>query len=559
MQSQPQFADIDFEGSNVNVILDLLAANSQLNLFYEHMAMNESFLNSALLKSSVISKAKELGYTPRSARASKATVNIELTGVSGSPAGILVPRGTRFSGKGIDGNTYQFVNLEARTLVLDGGSYKVPNVEISEGKLFTVEYQYTGVEKTFRIPNANVDTTSMVVNVKTSAGTEFYTEFFRADSIIGLKQTSNAYYIQQSGKGEFEIYFSDGSVSAGLSHGNIVIIDYLVTNGEVANNVSVFTLGTQLYSLATQIVTTVLNSIGGSAMEGIESIRDNAKRSFVTQYRSVVATDYETNILADFPNVTSVITWGGEDAIPKSYGKVFCSVVTSDLLPITSFEKARIVTAIKKRNVINITPVITDPQVINIVLNGYVRLNRLMTSQPPESISAATLSKISTYNSTNLRKFGGAFQYSELSKAISLIDQSISGVVLDMTCNQAITLQLGLVSDYTVLFSTELRSGSISSSSFYTPNNIHAATLIDVNGQIFYKYESGSTNYLSAAIGSVNYTTGEVTLLATNLTPTDGTKLLTISATPAKAEMAPKFNQILNIDVNKTKLSVVSS
>jgi hypothetical protein len=565
MQGNPEFSDINFEGSNINVIMDLLAVNGQLQLFYEHMGLNESFLTSALLKSSVISKAKELGYTPRSSKAAKAVVNVSMQGITNNPAGIVIPRGTRFTGSGTDGNSYTFVNTDSGTLLknVTTGHYEINNLEISEGKLYTVEYEYDGIIKTFRIPNIGCDTSTMIVTVKTSAGTNYYVDFHKADSILNLNSTSTAYYLQQSGKGEYEIYFGDGTVSAGLSVGNIIIINYLVTNDSVANNITSFDISTALYAQLDPIinvVSTVLTSSGGTIYEDIESIRDNAKKTYVTQYRSVIETDYEQNILMDFPEVKSVTVWGGENNVPKMFGRVFCSVVTTNLLPVSQNTKDRIISAIKKRNIINISPVIVDPNVITIAMTGYIRVNRFMSTLPPETITSGALTKISMYNSESLRKFGGIFQYSELSRIISNIDQSISGVVINFECQQPLNLISGVNSDYTIKFYTEIRPNEITSSGFNIVGVSDVAKLVDKDGLLYNEFTSGTKKYLSASsIGTINYTTGEIIIKSFKVTPVDGSSRIVISVKPSKTEVYPQFNQILNIDINKTNISVVSN
>jgi hypothetical protein len=564
MSAQDAFQDINFEGSNVNVLLDLLAANSQLYLFYQHMGLSESFLDSALLKSSIVSKAKELGYTPQSAKSARAIIDVTISGVFNTPPGILMSRGTKFSGKGVDGNTYEFVSLSDVNALqtIDPTVYTYSGLSISEGRLYNVQYTVDATTKIFRIPNLGVDMSSLIVTVQTSSTINFTEEFFKSESIVGLNQSSPVYYTQMNGSGEYELYFGDGFISKALIPGNIISVSYLVGNRDLGNGISVFTVNSSLYPNVTSTAVCTETSNGGATEESIERVRDNAKKSYAAQYRSVTPHDYSTHIIQDYPHLKSVQVWGGEDNDPPMVGKVFCSVLPEDLRPLSTESKKVLEQVIKQRSVMSIKPVIIDPEIITITLDGYVRSNRHLTVSTPETLHSQVLTKISYYNDTYLKSFGGNFQLSTLTALIDKVDPSFTGTVLQISMKISLPVTAA-ASTYKYKFRTEIQPRSIQSTNIIIPSYSadQQFRLTDVDGKLYgYYIKSDQTVfYTSEVYGTVDYITGEVIL--SNFKPTMilGETQFAITATPKHSEVISVFNQVLSIDINKTTVSILAS
>lgn len=563
MSSQDKFIDIDFEGSNINVLLDLLASNGQLYLFYQHMGLNEAFIDSALLRSSIISKAKELGYLPGSAKAASARVNLSLSNVANTPNGIYIPYGARFTGKGSDGKTYTFVTLKDYTAVKSAVStvYTCNNIDIFEGRLYTFEFTVDMSKKTFVIPNKDIDISSLIVTVKTSSTINYTEEYFRADTLLDVTTETNAYFLQQGSSGEYEIYFGDGIISKKLESGNIVRINYLVTNKELGNGIGGFDFIESVYPNIVPAVTVQYSSFGGADEESTEDIRINAKKSYTSQYRSVTPYDYIIHIKQDYPNVRSVHVWGGEDNDPPQLGKVFCSLATDDLTPLSNEAKNSVISVIKKRNVIGIKPVIVDPEIITVFLDGYVRTNRHLTTVDPQTLKNSIISQISYYNDAYLKKFGSNFQFSTLVKLIESIDPSFEGTVMDIFMELE-KRYLGVAATYTFNFRTGIREKTLTSNKMKLLDQSATIewTLTDKEGSIYgyYLNEDNQVQYTTKPYGTVNYTTGLVTLSNINPTIVDGTTSIRVAAQPKRNEVISSFNQVINIDINRCSATITS-
>ena len=333
LKAQTEFKDYDFEGSGMSILLDTLAYNTHYLGFNANMLANEMFLDSASLRSSIVSHAKTLGYEVTSCRAPKATINISLTTTDATKT---MPAGTAFDTT-VDGTSYQFVTISDVTGANSGTSVNFDGTEIYEGTYITTKYTVdsSDVEQRFLLGDNRADTTTLTVKVQNSSSDSTTTTYTRATDISQLTSTSTVYYLQEVDVGRFEVYFGDGVVSKALTDGNIVVLSYVVTNKSEANGATTFSSAGAIDG-ATPVNTTLVSAaFGGAEPESLTSIKLNAPLDYASQGRAVTTEDYKVYVRKLFANTQAVSVWGGEDGSydtstgvsdTPEYGKVFISV-----------------------------------------------------------------------------------------------------------------------------------------------------------------------------------------------------------------------------------------
>lgn len=567
LQSQTEFQDYNFEGASLNILLDILAANSHYYAMYSNMMANEMFLDSAQLRSSVASHAKTLGYIGRSVQSAKAIVSVNLTNVPGTPSSVLVPRGFKFLGNN-DGTTLEFITVEDTYLqpTSTPGQYSLPSIDILEGKLQTYSWTVSGEStQRFVIPTKNIDTRYVRVVVQQSA-TNLYREVYTsASKILDLTSSSKIFFIQETSDGNWEIEFGDGVLGYQPQAGNIVQIEYLRPTIGAGNGISEFNISTPIFSGATHTITTVSSASGALGREDIESIRLNSKRNFAAQERSVVPGDYETNIRIDYPSVLDVKAWGGEDNDPPIYGKVFISILNSDLSKLTVSQKNAIAAQIKKRNVINIRPEIIDPELESIRISGHVRYNEKTLDILPADLKTNVINAIQSYGYENLQGFDKMFSYSEMLKYITSADVNVKSVDVKFYPGLYIT-PTGTAATFSVNFRNEITPGSIWSAAFQqgTPvaNKFYHLGDDGLGNIKMYSVVGGDLSTKTEIVGNfgtVNYATGLLAIQNFNPTLLNNTVTLKIESQTTGHELIPFFNQILFIDSENLKIEVIPS
>ena len=325
LSQQDEFRDYDFEGSGMSVLLDLMAYNTHYLGYNANMLANEMFLDSADLRASVVSKAKQVGYTPTSSTSADAVVDVVVNDATGSS--LTMTRGTKFTTT-VNNISYSFVNNSELSITPLDGVYKFSNVKLNEGTLLNFKYtaNSSDTDQRFIIPNNNVDTTTLTVKVQESSTDTTTNTYTLATGITGLDSTSKVYFLQEIENGRYEIYFGDGVLGKAISDGNIIIMDYIVCNRNAPNGATTFTLSGTLGGFSDATVTTISNSTNGSGPESIESIKYNAPRDYTSQDRAVTADDYKVLVKSLYANAQSVQVYGGEDAATPEYGKVFISI-----------------------------------------------------------------------------------------------------------------------------------------------------------------------------------------------------------------------------------------
>ena len=579
LKGQTEFTDFDFEGSGMSVLLDTLAYNTHYNAFMANMAANEMFLDTAVKRNSVTSHAKALGYTPVSATAATAYVDVAVN--DANTASVLMPAGYAFNTT-IDGVTYQFVNTTARTLQPTAGVYNFANIDIHEGSWVTTKYTVntTDADQQFILNNDNVDISTLLVQVVNSASDSTTTTYTKANNLVEVKSTTTAYFVQETLEGEWEVYFGDGIVGKALVDGNIVNLSYVVTNGTASNSAKAFTASNSISGFSNISVTTVTAAANGATPEGIDKIKYNAPFSYAAQNRTVTASDYKAIIPQLYSNVKAIAVWGGEYNSPAVYGKVYVSILPNTGTVLTTSTKASIVNLLTDYNVVSVTPVVIDLETTKVIPTVNFKYDANATSKTKEALATLVTAAINNYSTTSLEKFEQVFRYSPFTTLIDEADPAILSNITTIKMSKTFIPTLASALKYTISFSNKLyhpydgynkiltgvvAGGILSSSGFTITGDANTYYLEDDgSGLVNAYYISGTSKvYLtSGSVGTIDYTTGDVVLTKINIGSVgnvDGAASTAIRLTvqPASNDVVPVRNQILEID--STNLSVTGS
>lgn len=466
LKQQSEFTDYDFEGSGMQVLLDILAYNTHYNAYYLNMLANESFLDTAQLRDSVVSHAKNLGYIPRSASAAKATLNFTIETNDSTPGQLTIPRGYVFRSNLIDNKFYNFVVLSDVTATKANTKYYYEELDIYEGELVSIVYTQnnsTNPKQAFTIPSEFVDTTSINVTVTTNSGGIDTSTYIKVENILDVDANSAVFFVTETAEGKYRVSFGDGVVGKQIPDNSVVTISYLVTNGELANFADSFVMTTAISGYTTGTVEVLANASGGGAKETVDSIKFNATSQFATQNRLITFKDYETYILQNYSKIDSISVWGGEDNDPPVYGKVFVSMKPKSDYYISEYEKQRIIDdIIKPVSIVAVQTEIVDPEYlyINSVVN--VQYDKKKTTLTAEAIKTLIRNTIISYKNANLNKFGSKLIHSKLEKAIDGVDlNSIIGSDSTFRLEKRFEPSLGITKPYQIKFNTKLHRGTI--------------------------------------------------------------------------------------------------
>jgi len=578
LRAQNEFTDYDFEGSGMSALLDVLAYNTHYLGFNANMLANEMFLDSASLRSSIVSHAKTLGYVTTSARAAKATVDVTLNTNSAS---LTMPAGTVFNTT-VNDVSYQFSTITDATKSNTGNSIPFTGTDIYEGSFITTRYTVNSsdIDQRFLLTDNRADTSTLIVKVQTSSSDSTTNTFTEATDITQVTTGSNVYFLQEVEAGLFEVYFGDGVIGTALSDDNIVILTYVVSNKSAANGASVFTNAASIASVTDVAVATSATATAGSELESLASIKYNAPLDYASQGRCVTAEDYKVYAKKYFTNTQSVQVFGGEAGSFDSsigvvstpeYGKVFISIKSTTGNDLTAAEKTQLITDLAAFTVASITPVIVDVQTTKLILQVSFKFDSSKTTKNSSSLETLVTSTLRSYNNNTLGQFEGMFRYSKLAGLIDDTDTSITGNITNVTLAHNLTPSLSTLKSYTIQFNNKfynphdghnsVAGGIISSTGFKISGDATNIMFFDDNGSgilRLYYIVAGVRIYQDETIGTVDYTIGKIIIDNINITTisdVDGaaSSIIRITATPDSNDIVPVRNQILEIDfVNST-------
>ena len=560
LSQQNGFTDYNFEGSGMSVLMDLLAYNTHYQAFHANMLANEMFLDTTLLRASAVSHAKALGYLPTSMKASNALVTVTVKGVPITQTSLTMTAGSVFT-TSVNDTSYQFVTIADHTATSDTGTFQFDDIPIFEGT--RVNYTYTvdstNLEQQFLIPSSSVDTGTLVVRVQTSAS-DTTTETYKLNTdFTTLDTNSKVYFLQEVEEGRFEVYFGDGVFGYKPIDGNIIILDYVVTNGALADGASAFTAASTVggYSNVTALATA--SASGGGFAETVDSIKFNAPLKYASQGRAVTPDDYKSILPSVYTNIKSVSVWGGEDNDPAIYGRVYISIRPKTGTTLTSTTKNQIITSLKKYNVASITPVIVDPEILQLVLTTTVKYNSTLTTKTASDIKALAETTISTFNTNNLEKFDSVFRHSNLLLDLDASDISILSSTVAVKLKRNVSVTLNASTKYTINFNNAA----------YHPTNNHSQTVVESGGfflagntnvqyidddgagniRTFYLLGGTTKTVTNAQAGTINYNTGQIVLTSFNISSVQAASgNLEVTLKPDSNDVIPVRNQVIEID-----------
>lgn len=564
LRGQEQFQDYDFDGSSFSILLDLLAYNTHYHGIYTNLAVNEMFLDSASKRSSAVSLAKMLGYTPTSAACAKAYVNATITAPTYNPDVVTLPAGQPFL-TSIDGVAYTFYNTSDVTTVAAGGFYTFSNVELIEGTPLVYNY-YIANGQRYVIPNKNIDLTTLKVKLRDTATDDSYIVFTKAESMTSLDSTTKAYFIKELDDGLYEIYFGDGIVGYKPVDGNYLTIEYYVSSLEAPNGANTFSYsGSAILGSGLTVVASAA-AYGGSSPETIESIKYNAPRLYAAQNRAVTTEDYKSLIYKGFPQAESVVVWGGEDNDPPIYGKTFICVKPIDTNKLTQAQKDYIKNnIIAPKSIVSITPEFIDPEYFNVQINVTAYYNAKISDKTPAQLETIIRESIYAYDDENLKKFDGIFRYSQIVGLIDDSDQAIVNNTTKISVRREFTPRYNKSSEYKLnmispIYRSTIPAESVMTTGFYIPNsaNIH---YIDDDGignlRLFYLDANQNKNIVDSTIGAVNYSTG--TLVVRNLTITSmADAKFEFILKPESYDVVTAYNQIVQVARDYLSVNVIN-
>ena len=567
LKNNTQFKDLDYEGSNINVLLDVLAYNTYLNAFYTNMVASEMFLDTAQLRDSVVSHAKELNYAPRSFASAQAQITVAITPTS-NVTSIVVPKYTSFTSR-VGSNTYTFSTEDTQILISSSNGTYSTQLTIFEGTLLTESFviSTSNNQQRFVISNPTVDTSSVDINVYEDGGQNIIS-YVKKEKIINLTPTDPIFFIQGAENQQYEIIFGDNVFGRRPKDGSTVVVKYRASSGELPNGALEFAVDSAIDGHTNIQVTGLTTSSGGAISESIDSIRYNAPRNFQAQDRAVTIDDYEVLLQSKFSDIQAISAYGGEDVNPPQFGKVFIAVDLYDTEGASDARKAVFKQYILDRSPVTINVVFVNPSFMYVKIITNVYFNTRNTNQTAFDIATATRAAISNYSSTTLETFKASLYYSNL---VNEIDQSDSSIVSNDTTVHIIKRfvpNTGVSNIIDIETFNELQSttgvsvsttdphygGTLTSSNFIYQNT-RCILVDDMLGNIYIAaVRTGYVDILRKT-GTIDYVVGRVNLNDFNITSFEG-NYIELVLVPKSKNINGYKNTLLVIDNQDVTVNV---
>ena len=471
LSSQDTLKDYNYEGAALSNLLDLLSYNTQYNAYYLNMVANEMFLDSALMRDSVVSQAKTLGYTPKSSIAPTATITLKVNQVTDSS--LTLPKFTNFLSEAIDGVNYNFVTSESTTVNVTSNTAIFSNIEIKQGTPVNLSYTVNNTITKFKIPDINADTSSLTVTVVESLSNNYSEIYTLASNYTTLDQNSKVYFLQEGIGGYYEIYFGNNVLGKQISVGNIINLSYIVTQGTSAVGANNFVLMDAVGGYSNTVLTPVVSTNSGSAKESIDSIKFQAPKAYAAQGRAVTKEDYIAALQQNKLGITfdAVNVWGGQENDPPVYGQVFISAKPNGGYTFTETQKQNILDlVIKPISVMTVEPVFVDPDYTYIQITANVLYDPKKTPLTSGQLSDAVKAAISNYSVQSLNTFNSTFSATDFNDTIKSVDSSILANEISIQLQKKIYPNLGTPTSYKLYYGAPLKKGIFQSGITTSPS-----------------------------------------------------------------------------------------
>ena len=574
LKSQSQFSDYDFEGSSLTVLIDALAYNTYYTAVNANLAVNEGFLETAVLRENVVKLARMIGYTPKSARSARTTVNISVQTTFPYPKSVTIGAGLVLNFTGLDNNNFVFSIPTDTSQSVDSlsGIATFNNTVLYEGLYLTDTFvKDESQRQRFILTNDRVDTSSMIVEVTSGTITEKY---LQATDITKIDSTSKVFFLEESEYQIPEILFGDGVIGKALDNGDVVTVKYTTSAGTGANGLKVFeNIGTYRDNLGNAITSGITISAvafpdGGAEPESTESIKFSAPKFYSAFGRAVSTRDYEAIIPQIYPNVSSISCYGGEEAEPPEFGKVFLAIKPKNADKLSLSEKNSVLKKLREYSVAAIQPTIIDPSILYVDLVSFVYYNPNLTRRTPAEVKNLVIITLTTLNaSAEFNKFGGKFKYSKVQNIIDDAERSITSNITRIAMRKNITVDLNTRVNYKICYGNRINqqtstAPSVISSGFkivgddvntYYLNDDGAGTL-----RLYYVKGTGEFDYVDGLWGSVDYDMGEIVINDLIIQSTNVVNnTLQISATPKSNDLVSLRETYITMGIDNSVITVV--
>tara|TARA_B100000427_G_scaffold117421_1_gene97721 strand:+ start:1326 stop:3179 length:1854 start_codon:yes stop_codon:yes gene_type:complete len=574
LRAQDQFSDYDFEGSSMTVLLDVLAYNTYYTAVNANLAVNEGFLETAVLRENVVKLARMIGYTPKSARSAQCVVDITVQTVVPYPKTVTINKGLVLNFTGLDNNNFVF-SLGTDTITsVDSttGIATFRGIILYEGVFLTDTFvKDINQRQRFILTNKNADTTSMKVEVTSGTITEKY---LQATDITKIDSNSKVFFLEESEYEIPEILFGDGKVGKDLENGDVVSVSYSTSNGTGANGLKVFeNIGTfrdnNGQSITSGITVTATSfPDGGARAETTESIKFAAPKFYSAFGRAVSTRDYEAIIPQIYPNVGSIACYGGEEAEPPEFGKVFLAIKPKNADKLSLSEKNVVLKKLREYSVAAIQPTIIDPSILFIDIDSFVYFNPNITRKEPSEVKNAVLGSLNVLNNSGeFNKFGGKFKYSKLQSIIDKSEAAITSNITRLKMRKNVTVDLNARVNYKICYGNRIKQGTstkpcVSSSGFKIVGDDFNIFYLNDDGtgslRLYYVKGTGEFEYVDGLWGTVDYGMGEIVIndLIISMTSVANNQLQ-IAATPESNDIISLRETYLTLGIDNTTVSVV--
>lgn len=562
LSQQDVFKDYDFDGSNMAVLLDLLAYNTYMNGQYLNLIGSEMFLDTASLRESIVSHAKELNYTPRSRTAPVAYVNITIDTGTDTPDTLTIPKYFQINGYSPNNAVYTFTTDEVVIIRANNGIYRAANVAIYEGNIVK-EVFIANNDSRYLLQSANVDISSINVTIKASQAATLEEKWNKKTFLFGLQATDKVFFIQGAESHLYELVFGNGNIGRALDDGNVINVVYRETNGDEANGLERFVAPGAVEGYDTVTVATVVAAAGGAEHESDEEIKFNAPRYFPTQERAITVEDFVALTKNQFPSLQVVTAFGGEEIEPKQYGKVIIAAKPFGNETMPTPLKTQIYNFLKERTSISIDPVVVDPDYFYAEVISRVLYNINLTTSSSRDIGSTVENAIGLYGSTYLEKFGADLRFSKLVKAIDDSEAAIISNITEVRIVKHVVIDKAVPTRVTFAFDNEIFTDgstvrkiyeevkpSFESSLFtYFVGDIEYQARIKDDGignLVLVSVVNNNVILLKDKIGTIDYTTGNVTISEIEYYDFDGNYVEFYGRT-ARQDIETATNKILLI------------
>tara|TARA_B100001113_G_scaffold345_1_gene313 strand:+ start:1914 stop:3818 length:1905 start_codon:yes stop_codon:yes gene_type:complete len=571
LKENSEFTDMDFEGSNLSMLINILAYNSYSTAYNTNMAVNETFIDSATLRENVVSLARNIGYVPRSRRAARATCDILISGITTTATQAVIQPGVVANGN-ISNVNYIFSLPEATTILAENGQAN-GNIEVFQGQYLTADWVVNDSlpNQRYILPNNGIDTSTITVKIRNSVSDNTSTEYTLVDNIVGITSLSNIYLIQETTDEKYELLFGDGVFGKKLKSGNVISASYIKTEGKEGNGVAAFNFvgsinnedGAQEDNFDVDLIPHE-SSGNGDEIESVTSVKYYAPRLYASQHRAVTANDYEAILPSIYPNIESVSAYGGEDLTPPQFGRVFIAAKPKNGSFLSELTKKELLNSLKNYTIAGIVPSFIDLKFLYVEVDSYVYYNANFVGDL-ENLKTLVMSSLTTYASgTELNKFGGRFKYSKVLSTIDGVDTAITSNITLVKMRRNLIAKIDQYAQYELCYLNQfynpnsqynVRSTGFNVASVVGTCYLSDSKVTETTGTLFLFQilEDGTVKIISNTLGKIDYVKGELILDTINIT---GTLLpdnvIEVEAIPQSNDVLAKNELYLQFSVDKS-------